>query len=256
MPSSKKSSWSTKSLRVAALALAALLVPVACIAVDETKGALDIPLGPDYLPLVTRDPAVWPRKVLILPVSGFVKDETRAEFEREFLAALRPRVPWNIVLYDGADSTTPDLQVSEEAALTRARTIGAGSILQINLDSEEIYAPLRLTAEIRMQSVADGHTFYRLDADYDARNKIVANSARRFYQKDIQNRGVPDKSESILHNRPDFLRFTGTYTGQLVGNSFTVPTSQTVSKAQAVTSSVPAPATEFQENPIQTGKDK
>ncbi len=264
MPSPKKSSSNNRALpflpALGALALA-LLIPLAfdgCIAMDETKGEVDLPLGPDYLPLVTREPQVWPQKVLILPVSGPVKDETRAEFERQFLAALRLKVPnWQIVLYEGADSTTADLQVSEEAAFTRAKTLGADSVLQIDLDSEQIYAPLRITAQIRMQSVADHHTFYRLDADYDARNQYVATSARRYYQSDVQNRLAPDRSAEILHNRQDFMHFAGSYTGRVVGNSFTVA-SKTVSKTEAVTTTTTnsSATTTFQDNPLQTGKDK
>lgn len=266
MPSIKKSSSSNSPSRSSRLAvpflaaLAALAVPVAfdgCIPVDETKAALDIPLGSDYLPLVTREPQVWPQKVLILPVSGHVSDETRAEFERQFIAALRPRVDWAIVFYDGANSTTSDLQVSEEATFTRAKTLGADSVLQIDLDSEQIYAPLRITAQIRMQSVTDRHTFYRLDADYDARNQTVATTARKYYQDEIQNRGLPDRSEAILHMRQEYMRFAGSYTGHLVGNSFTAA-SKKVSRTEAVNSnsSVPPATAQFQDNPIPVGKDK
>ncbi len=269
MPSPKKSSsrLDTKpdSLRRSFLAVlvlpflagAVLLFP-GCMAVEESQAQLDFPTGPDYLPVVTREATVWPQKVLVLPVSGHVRDETRAEFEREFLAALRARIPWTIFLYEGADSTSADLTVTAEAALTRAKTLGADSILQIDLPSEQIYSPLRVEAEIEMQAVSDGHTFYRLTADYDGRDKTVANSARRYYQKQIENRGLPNKSESILSDRQEFLRFVGAYTGRLVADSFVVAANQKSAKPEVVgpPSAVPPPHQDFQESPIQPAKDK
>jgi len=247
MQSSKKSSLKpnqdrnplpkARYLQIPLLACALLLG--GCIAVDETHVMFDQPLGPDYKPVAIRQPEVWPHKILVLPVSGQVHDDARAEFERQFWAELQARNLWVLVGYDGVASTDPNLGISEEAALLRARELGADGILQVSLGDEQIYSPIRLSADVVIEDVASRQPSFKMHCDYDSRNRLVANSARRYYIQNVQQHDDPDKSMSILQNRYEFLHFTGAYTAQLIADAFA--SSKKAEKAEAV--APPPPAT-------------
>jgi len=246
MQSSKKSSLKpervnynplpkARYLQIPLLACALLLG--GCIAVDETHGILDEPLGGNYEPVAIRQPEVWPHKILVLPVSGQVHDDARAEFERQFWAELQARNLWVLVGYDGVASTDPNLGISEEAALLRARELGADGILQVSLGDEQIYSPIRISADVVIEDVASRQPAFKMHCDYDSRNKLVATSARRYYISSIQPTDAPDKSLSILSNRYDFLHFTGYYTARLVAEAFAA--SKKAVKAEAVPATPP-----------------
>ena len=253
MQSSKKSSLKPKQahqpnrgflpkaryLQVPLLASALLLG--GCIAVDETHVMFDQPLGPDYKPVAIRQPEVWPHKILVLPVSGHVHDDARAEFERQFWAELQARNLWMLVGYDGVASTDPNLGISEEAALLRARELGADGILQVSLGDEQIYSPIRISADVVIEDVASRQPAFKMHCDYDSRNKLVATSARRYYISSIQPTDAPDKSLSILSNRYEFLHFTGYYAARLIAEAFAA--SKKAEKAEPVQADTPPPAT-------------
>jgi len=218
--------------------LACTLLLGGCIATDETHLIFDEPLGGNYEPVAIRQPEVWPHKILVLPVSGNVHDDARAEFERQFWAELQARNLWVLVGYDGVASTDPNLGISEEAALLRARELGADGILQVSLGDEQIYSPLRLSADVVVEDVASRQPSFKMHCDYDSRNKLVATSARRYYISSVQPTDAPDKSLSILNNRYEFLHFTGYYTARLIAEAFA--TSKKAEKAEPVAPTAPA----------------
>ncbi|MDE1170498.1 MAG: hypothetical protein PW734_04685 [Verrucomicrobium sp.] len=247
MPSPKKSSSKFKPAL-----LAASLLLAGCIAADESSMYFDRPLGPDYAPTVARQPDVWPTRVLVLPISGQVEDEARNQFELKFLAELRQALPWVLFTYDDANSTSADMAVTEDQALDRARALGADSILQVDLSQQAIYAPLRIVADARMESVESRTIFYKMTADLDARDEKVATTARRYYQSQLQSRHLPERSLTILTSYQEFLRFSGYETAKLIADSF-VKQSNRVSKAQ------PAPSsggTYFQSPPAKSADTK
>ena len=219
--------------------LAATLLLGGCIATDETHLIFDEPLGSSYKPVAIRQPEVWPHKILVLPVSGHVNDDARAEFERQFWAELQAKNLWVLVGYDGVSSTDPDLGISEEAALLRARELGADGILQVSLGDEQIYSPMRISADVVIEDVASRQPSFKMHCDYDSRNRLVANSARRYYIQNVQQHDSPDKSMSILNDRYEYLHFTGFYTADLIAEAFA--SSHKAEKAELV--EPPPPAT-------------
>ncbi len=198
----------------------------ACSAMRETTQDLDHVFGPDYVAQVKVSGAVHPKRILLLPFGGSVTVEQKEEFERQFVSKLGESVtvvPWSYGM--GMNRL---VMPSEGEVQGRARELGCDAILHVEASDHRPYPPVRVVVRTILEA-PDGSVLARTFGDYDAQDKSVANSARRYDQRKLQKTLDADRSMSILRSDRLFLRFAADHMAgtvlQLITSSLTVPSS-------------------------------
>jgi hypothetical protein len=181
-----------------------------CISTKEVTRDMDVVTGPNYQPVVQKYSTYVPSKVLLLPTTGDVSDDYTTKFTEHFQSYVSqfPNtkiVPWSAT---AQESSMRELRLSKTDVMKRAQSLGCDAILYISLSDERFNPPWNLRVKLVLEQAATGETLLATVGEYDAGNRVVSNSARRFYQGQMT-RGIdPDRSKSVLANTSDFIKFT------------------------------------------------
>ena len=217
----------TTFLSRASLLLIAIVLLGGCTAINESKQVFDLPLADDYKPIISRDKAFTPKRILVLPVFGSVDTGYRQIFETEMLADLRKPAFWTIVEFGRPGSGDSQLSIDQFTAYKKAQATGCDAILFVELTDHSVYDPIHFSATVTMDRTDNQTPALNSRFDYDTRNQSVADSARNYFQEAMSRpfggSDAPDKSLYILHNNDPFFKFCGYYTARLLAETYQPP---------------------------------
>jgi hypothetical protein len=180
-----------------------------CISTKEVTRDMDVVTGPNYQPVVQKYSTFVPEKVLLLPTTGDVSDDYTTKFTDFFQNYVSQFPNTKIIPWSSTPQETSmrELRLSKTDVMKRAQSLGCDAIMYVSLNDERFNPPWNLRVKIVLEQASTGETILETTGEYDAGNRVVSNSARRFYQGQMT-RGIdPDRSKSVLANTTDFIRF-------------------------------------------------
>ncbi len=181
-----------------------------CMAYDEGKEGMDFVLGDDYKPPVDRLTAYTPKRILLLPVTGHIDDRYKHEFLNTFRSTLNDQPYWTVIDWPESTLGGNRLEVLRPDAQEMATRLQCDAILFVRMEDSSVYPPLRQCVRYTLEMTGTGQVAVSAFQDYDTNMTPVANSARRFYQHEMNRQLAPDKSLIILNSNPLFLKYVAT----------------------------------------------
>jgi hypothetical protein len=186
---------------------AALLSGCEVLETKEATRDLDFVVGGDYrVPFRVMEP-IQPRSLFLMPIESSVPETYTATFRSDFLGHLERNATFAVVPWDRYPNRRANPRMARADWVEYARGLGCDALLYIKLGPSQPYPPLRLNVTIGVEQLDVVGSAALANADYDAAQRLVANSARRFYQQRMQRATVLDKSMHILQNMDMFTRF-------------------------------------------------
>lgn len=177
--------------------------------IKEMTGDFDFVLGFDYEPPLKVCTPTVPAHVLVLPVTGTMQESYKQLLAEEFWGRLSQNPIFKLTPWRGGLVGDKTLTMRKEEVQKCAQTLGCDTVIYIGLQEQQVYPPLRVTAKVVLKRVSDDVTILEGVCDFDAQNKLVANSARDFYQTYLQKTMALNRSLSILENNNLFVRYVG-----------------------------------------------
>jgi hypothetical protein len=170
----------------------------------EATSDFDFVYGPDYRVQLDRQGVEKPQRLLILPLRGVLPSEEAVDFLRNFQSSLT--TPVVLIQDPEVTNSGPGRGLDVKEVRAKAEYLGCEGILFLDVKENRPYQPFRVIVETVVEN-ARGETLMRLVGHYDAQDRLVANSARRFYEQGVQKTADPSRSMVILQRKQLFLRF-------------------------------------------------
>lgn len=211
------------------LLTAGVVALAGCMAYDEGKDGMDFVIGSGYTPPVDRLAAYVPKRILLLPLTGHLDDRYKHEFLNTFRSVLNDQAPWTVIDWPGSTLGDSRLEVLRADALEMANRLQCDTMLFIQLEDASIYPPLRQCVRYTLEQTATGQVIASAFQDFDSSTKPVANSARSFYQTNLNRQISPDKSLIILNSNPLFTKYVATESANSLKMALQPPPTSTAS---------------------------
>lgn len=168
---------------------------------------IDSTLGKEYHPTVQLYQNDGFNKILLLPVTGKMPNNSKEAFTATFIQTFNKRS--NLVVWPKGSVGSTNLNVSQEDVIYYAELLGANAILYLEADYSSLTPPLRITSKLRLENLESGKIIASTEAYYDATNKEVSLGARKFFKKTQLNSTPEFGSEQILSSINQYAQYAG-----------------------------------------------